>query len=374
MSSSPAGGPASARPAPRSEPSFTIDGSRQFSTWLAEQRISLAFTTYQAGKVFFVGSQPSGRIGVFERTFNRAMGLCGNEQTIWLSTAFQIWRFENVLETGATDGDFDRLYVPRGCHVTGDIDVHDIGLNPEGQPVFVNTLFSCLATVSDKYSFEPVWQPRWISKLAAEDRCHLNGLALEDGRPKYVTACSQTDIVDGWRDQRTDGGAVVDIDSNEVIAQGFSMPHSPRLYGGKLWVLDSGRGQFGFVDLASGKFQEVAFLPGYPRGLTFVGDYAVIGVSKPRHEKTFTGLPLDAELARRQASAQCGLFVVDLRSGDIVHWLRAEGSIAELYDVAVLSGVRRPKALGFQTDEIRHNIWFPNQGRVQQWRGVEPPP
>lgn len=361
----------SGRPVQATASSFSIDCSRNFPGWLMEQRISLAFTTYQAGKLFFVGTQPSGRIGVFERTFNRAMGLCGDGQTLWLSTAYQLWRFENVLEPGATDGEFDRLYVPRGCHVTGDIDVHDIALGSDSRPVFVSTLFGCLATVSDRYSFEPVWQPKWTSKLAAEDRCHLNGMALEDGRPKYVTACSQSDIVDGWRDQRTGGGCVVDVASHEVIATGFSMPHSPRLYRDKLWLLDSGRGQFGHVDRTTGKFESVAFLPGYPRGLTFVGDYAVIGVSKPRHEKTFTGLPLDEELSRRNASAQCGLFVIDLRSGDTVHWLRAEGAIAELYDVVVLPGVRRPKALGFQTEEIRHSVWFPNQGHVQQWRGVE---
>jgi len=261
----------------------------------------------------------------------------------------------------------------------------------------VSTLFGCLATVSDRFSFEPVWQPKWLSKLAAEDRCHLNGMAVGEKETaksetpvaptrqtdvdpvsqdpyfsvKYVSACSQSDIVDGWRDHRTNGGCVIDVATHEVIATGFSMPHSPRLYRGKLWLLDSGRGIFGYLDRATGQFESVAFLPGYPRGLTFVGDYAVIGVSKPRHEKTFTGLPLDEELARRNATAQCGLFVVDLRSGDTVHWLRAEGSIAELYDVVVLPGVRRPKALGFQTDEIRHNVWFPNQGRVQQWRGME---
>ncbi len=145
MSSSPADGTPSNRPTTTSAPSFSIETSPQFSSWLLAQHISLAFTTYQAGKLFFVGSQSSGRIGIFERTFNRAMGLCGNDQTLWLSTAFQIWRFENVLEAGTTDGDYDRLYVPRGCHVTGDIDVHDIGLDPAGQPVFVNTLFSCPA-------------------------------------------------------------------------------------------------------------------------------------------------------------------------------------------------------------------------------------
>ncbi len=350
--------------------SYTIETSRLFSTWLLEQQISLALTTYQAGKVFFIGVQTSGRVGVFERTFNRAMGLCGDSQTIWLSTAYQIWRFENVLEAGAIDGDYDRLFVPHGCHVTGDIDIHDIGLDPDGRPVFVSTLFSCLATVSERYSFEPFWQPPWISKLAAEDRCHLNGMALENGRPKYVTACSRSDTVGDWRNERNGGGVIVDVDSNEVIGTGFSMPHSPRRYRDKLWLLDSGRGQFGYLDLSTGKFQDVAFVPGYPRGLTFVGDYAVIGVSKPRYE-TFTGLPLDAELARRNTQAQCGLFVVDLQSGKVAHWLRAEGSIVELYEVIALPNVRRPKAFGFQSDEIRYNVWFPDQGKIQQWRGAD---
>lgn len=357
--------------ASQSAQAFSIECSRHFSEWLAVQKISLAFTTYQAGKLFFVGTQPSGRTGVFERTFNRAMGLCTAGQSLWLSTAFQIWRFENVLEPHNSDGEFDRLYVPRSCHVTGDIDVHDIALNEDGTPVFVSTLFGCLATISDQYSFEPIWTPKWTSKLAAEDRCHLNGLAMENGQPKYVTACSQSDVVDGWRNQKIDGGCLVDVESREVVASGFSMPHSPRLYRDQLWLLDSGRGQLGRVDRSTGTFESVAFLPGYPRGLTFTGDYAIVGVSKPRHEKTFTGLPLDLELSRRKANAQCGLFVIDLRSGDCVHWLHIEGSIVELYDVVVLPGVRRPKAFGFQTDEIRHNVWFANQGKVHQWSGRE---
>ena len=350
--------------------SYSLESSPQFANWLEEQNISLAFTTYQAGKLFLVGRKPAGRLAVFERTFNRAMGLCGDGRTAWLSTAFQIWRLENVLARGMTEDDSDCLFVPRGCHVTGDIDVHDIGLTDAGQPIFVSTLFSCLSTISERFSFEPVWQPRWISKLAAEDRCHLNGLAMADGRPKFVTACPRTDAADGWRDHRSGGGVVVDVDSREVVGAGFSMPHSPRVYRGTLWLLDSGCGRFGYQDLSTGKFVEVAFLPGYCRGLAFTGDYAVIGISKPRYE-TFNGLPLDAELARRKCVAECGLFVVDLRSGQVVHWLKAAGSIVELYDVLVLPGVRRPKALGFQTDEIRHNVWFEQNGQVERWRGGE---
>lgn len=373
MSATP-GTPKKTAPSNSGAYSFEIEASRQFANWLVSQNISLVFSTYQAGKLFFLGTFNDGRLGVFERTFNRAMGLCGNSQTIWLSTALQIWRFENVLQNGMTEGDFDRLYVPRGCSVTGDIDVHDMSLDESGRPVFVNTLFSCIATVSDTYSFEPLWSPPWISRLAAEDRCHLNGLAMQNGQPKFATACSQTDIVDGWRSHRTDGGVVIDITSGEVIETGFSMPHSPRFYQNRLWMLNSGRGEFGFLDEKSSRFESIAFLPGYPRGLAFVGNYAIIGVSKPRYDKTFAGLPLDEELKKRHAIAQCGIMVVDLRSGDIVHWLRLAGSIVELYDVLVLPQVKRPKALGFQTDEIRRNVWFPNQGRVQNWCGIEKPP
>jgi hypothetical protein len=41
-----------------------------------------------------------------------------------------------------------------------------------------------------------------------------------------------------------------------------------------------------------------------------------------------------------------------LRSGDAVHWLRVEGMVHELYDLAVLPGVRQPMVLGLKTDEI----------------------
>src|SRR5690606_29974768 len=124
-------------------------------------------------------------------------------------------------------------------------------------------LFGCLATTSETHSFVPLWKPPFASRLAAEDRCHLNGLALKDGRPKYVTAVSQSDVADGWRDQRTRGGCVVDVESNEIIATGLSMPHSPRWYRDRLWLLNSGTGFLGTLDTGSGRFEEVAFCPGY---------------------------------------------------------------------------------------------------------------
>lgn len=342
-----------------------IMGSRQFNSWLREQKISLAFTTYQAGKIFLIGLQPDGRLSIFERTFNRSMGLWATPQTLWMSSLYQLWRFENALADKQTYQGYDRLYVPQIGYTTGDLDIHDLAVDNAGKVIFVNTLFSCLATLSQQHSFVPLWQPPFISKLAAEDRCHLNGLAMENGQPRYVTAVAQTDVADGWRDRavragfanrRTDGGCIIDVDSNEIVVNGLSMPHSPRIYQNRLWVLNSGTGYFGSVDLNKGKFEPLTFCPGYGRGLAFIDHFAIVGLSRPRENKTFSGLPLDDNLLAKNADARCGLMVIDLNTGDIVHWLRISGVVQELYDVAVLPGVYRPMALGFKSEEIRRTI------------------
>lgn len=330
--------------------------SRHFASWLANAGTSLAFTTYQAGKVFWIGLQPDGRLSIFERTLDRCMGMVATENSLYISTRWQLWRFENVLAPGQTNDGFDRVYVPQMGWVTGDLDIHDLAIDADGRLVFVNTLFGCLATVSESHSFTPLWRPPFLSKLAAEDRCHLNGLALRDGQPATVTAVSQSDVADGWRDRRGDGGVVIDVASNEIVAQGLSMPHSPRWHGDRLWLHNSGSGEFGFIDTASGRFVAVAFAPGYLRGLAFIDDHAVMGLSKPRENKTFSGLALDQTLAEKGAEARCGLHVVDLTSGDTVHWLRIEGLVSELYDVVALPGVTRPMGIGFKSDEIHRVI------------------
>ena len=317
------------------------------------------FSTYQAGKLFLIGLRPDGRLEVFERTFARCMGIQAEPETLYVGTLYQLWRFENTLRSGENHQGYDRLYVPQCGYTTGDVDVHDVAVDGEGRPVFVNTLFSCLATVSERYSFIPLWQPPFISKLAAEDRCHLNGLAMDEGAPAYVTAVSRSDVNEGWRDHRQSGGIVIDVSNGEIICEGLTMPHSPRLNQGKLWLLNSGTGEFGYVDREAGRFEPVAFCPGYLRGLSYIGDFAIVGLSKPRENKTFSGLALDEGLSRRGASARCAVQVIDLRRGDVVHELRIEGVVEELYDVAVLPGVVRPMALGFKSDEIRRTISLP---------------
>jgi len=338
------------------EPYLEIMGSRQLTSWMAEQRCSFLFTTYQSGKVFLVGIKEEGSLSIFERTFQRCMGLTGDSETFYMSSLYQIWRFDNVLQPGQLASGYDRLYVPQMAYTTGDIDAHDMAIDKEGRLIFMNTLFSCMATLSESHSFKVLWQPKFISKLAAEDRCHLNGLAMIDGEPRYVTAVAETDVNEGWRDHRDHGGVVIDVQTDEIIAQGLSMPHSPRWYRDKLWLLNSGTGYFGYLDIESGQFHDVAFCPGYARGLDFIGDFAVIGLSRIRDNRTFSDLPIAKALESKKIEARCGLQVVDLRSGDVVHTLNIQGFVEELYDVVLLRNVARPMALGLKTDEIRRTI------------------
>ena len=179
---------------------FALTSSRHFPEWLAATGMSLAFTTYQAGKLFLLGVRPDGRLSVFERTFARSMGLgvSADGSSLVLATQFQIHRFDNILPAGQFSPDgFDAIYAPHAGWVTGDVDAHDVGFASDGRPLFVNTKFSCLAAVSDSHSFRPIWTPPFVSRLAPEDRCHLNGLALEEGRPRFVTAVSRSDASDG---------------------------------------------------------------------------------------------------------------------------------------------------------------------------------
>ncbi len=345
-----------------------VSCSPGFLEWLAAEGIGVAFTTYQTNRLFLVGRDEGGRLAAFERLLDRPMGLAATAERLWLATRFQLWRFDQVLSEGERFRGHDRLYVPRIGHVTGELDVHDVhllggggaaGEGPAGAPgvIFVNTLYSCLARLSERHSFEPVWRPPFVSDLVPEDRCHLNGLAMDEGRPRFATAVAVSDEAQGWRARRTDGGVVLDVASGEVVASGFSMPHSPRVHRGELYVLDSGHGDFGRVDLAAGRFEPLALCPGYLRGLAFRGGMALVGLSKPR-DKTFRGLPLDARLAEAGVEPRCALLVIDLASGEARHRLDLHGVVAELYDVAIVPETVRPMALGFKSDEIRRTITF----------------
>jgi uncharacterized protein (TIGR03032 family) len=351
------GGAASLEETKSSEEKVTYSQSPGFSSFLGSQRIALAISSYQSGKFYLLGQNVDGGLMVHERFFRKAMGICvPDKDTILLATLFQIIKFKNALDPGQQINNvFDACYVPRELFVTGELDVHDIGQLKDGRVVFVNTLYNCLATQSERHSFTPIWKPPFISKIIKEDRCHLNGLAMEAGVPRYVTAVSKSDTIDGWRDRRFDGGILIDVKTGEIVIGGLSMPHSPRLYRGKLWVLNSGTGEIGWIERgASAKdaaFNVIAFCPGFVRGLAFHGKYAFVGLSKPRYQR-FEGLALDKKLAKTDSEPWCGVQVIDLDNGACVHWFRIDGPVAELYDLGVVPSVVRPMALGFATNEI----------------------
>jgi len=327
--------------------------SSGFQHWLSEADCSLAFTTYQRGRLFFVGLRQDGGLWAQERFFDQIQGLSANGDEIWVSTLYQLWNLKSALPEGtnSSENGADRLYTPRKSYVTGALDIHDIAVTAAGEPLFVNTRYSCLSHPDDTNSFKPVWKPFFITDLAPEDRCHLNGLAMDNGEPVYVTALARSDTIEGWRRNRTEGGIVMAVKENEIVSDRLSMPHSPRLYRDELWILNSGTGEFGKLDPADGRFTPVCFCSGYARGLAFAGDYAVIGLSLTRGSQTFQGLPLQGALDSHSQTASCGLIVVSLLTGKIVQWMQFEHTIEELYDVAVISGVRQPSAHGLRDQD-----------------------
>ena len=248
----------------------------------------------------------------------------------------------------------DACFLPRSCHVTGDIRIHEVGW-ADGELWLVNTRFSCLCTLHADYSFVPRWRPPCITGLSADDRCHLNGMAIVDDRVKYVTALGETDTPGGWRKNKASGGCVVEVPSGEIVVRGLSMPRSPRWHDGRLWLLESGRGQLAEADCTDGRRRIVAELPGFTRGLAMLGPYAFVGLSKIRKTSAMDGVPL----AERREQLKCGVAAVDLRNGRVVAFLEFQTAVEEIFDVQLLPGLRFPEVIGFQQEMIQHTFVVP---------------
>lgn len=339
------------QPAPTDKVNYSA--SNGLISWLAKENISIGVTSYQSGQFYLLGRNPRGGLMINQQGFKKAMGLFVENGGITLATLHQILRFENALRPNERAEElFDACFVPRVAYTTGVLDAHDVAVTKSGEIVFVNTRFNCIASVSPRHSFKPVWVPPFISSIVDEDRCHLNGLALEDGELAYVTAASRSDTVDGWRDRRSGGGIVMDVRTGEVICDGLSMPHSPRVHNGQLWVLDSGTGRLGIVNRETRSLEEVAFCPGFARGLSFHGNYAIVGLSKPRYQR-FEGLALDDRLRETDSEPWCGVQVIDLQKRSVAAWFRIDGAVAELYDVCAVPGVACGMSLAVDSPQLR---------------------
>jgi uncharacterized protein (TIGR03032 family) len=350
--------PASSEPASAVEFHYTQTDS--FAAILKELNASLLVTTYQANKLLVVRAAGAG-LSTLVRTFDQPMGLALSGRRLALGTRDQIWLLRNAPDIASRiepAGLHDACYLPRSCHVTGDIRGHEIAWAGD-ESWIVNTRFSCLCTLDPDYSFVPRWRPPFISSLAAEDRCLLNGLAMQGRHPRYVTALGETDSQGGWRPNKARGGCLIDVPTGEIVARGLSMPHSPRLYEGRLWVLESGTGRLLLVDVDTGRWDPVVELPGFARGLAFAGQYAFIGLSKIRETSTFGGLPI----AERLSELTCGVAVIDLNRGHTAGLLEYRTAVEEIFDVQLLPGVRFPEVLGFQQQTIQHTFIVPAEHR-----------
>lgn len=344
------------------QPTVSYSMSAGLVPRMAKAQFSIAFSSYQSGLLYMLGVKPGGGAHLHQSAQPKPMGLSFNSNgQLTMTGGFHVIRFENVLAPHErVNNMFDACFVPRRTHFTGALDAHDIGLDADGEPIFVNTRFNCIANTDARHSFKPVWQPPFISALVNEDRCHLNGLAMNGPEPAYATAISRSDTIDGWRDRRADGGVVIDIRRNEIVCEGLSMPHSPRLHNGELWVLNSGTGELGVVaglDKGKGRFEPRAFCPGFLRGLSFHGGFAFVGLSKPRY-KRFEGLELDERLKKADSEPWCGVQIIDLSNGSCVDWFRIDGHVGELYDVEVLPGMTCPMSLSLTSPELADLITY----------------
>src|SRR4051794_35338493 len=335
---------------------FHYAQTESFVALLRQLGASLLVSTYQANKLL-VARAAGGGLSMLVRTFERPMGLAVDARRLMIGTRNQIWLLRNAPDIAPRiepAGRHDACYLPRSCHVTGDIGIHEMAWAGDELWV-VNTRFSCLCTLHPDYSFVPRWRPPFLTALAAEDRCHLNGLAIVDGRPKYATALGETDTAGGWRANKPQGGCLLDVPTGEIVARGLSMPHSPRWHDGRLWLLESGIGRLVVIDRATGMGETVAELPGFARGLTFAGPYAFIGLSRIRATSAMDGVPL----ARRRDELKCGVAVVDVRSGLTVGLLEFQTAVEEIFDVQLLPGLRFPEVIGFQKEAIHHTFVVP---------------
>lgn len=309
--------------------------------WLRRHDVSLAFTSYHSGQLFLAGVHPNGTMSIHQQSFGRATGLCWQQGRLWIATDRAIYRLEDTFAPGASAADvFDACLVPRTAFFTGDIATGELAADSDGRLVFVAARYGCLGIPDERHAFRRRWRP------PSADGWHLTGLAMANDGTAYVTAFASGDEGAAAR-----GGVLYDVATSQVVVEGLSLPHSPRVCGDALFVIESGRGRLLSYDLASGEGRQVALLPGFARGLALYDGFALVTLSR-----SYEAASLDEELARRGVEPWCGIVIIDIASGDAVEWIRLDGAVAEMFDIVVLPGVTCPSAIGPFTNEQLETI------------------
>ncbi len=340
-----------------SQANFSSKYTPVFNEFLLKAGVSVLISTYQAGRLILL--RPGRVLNTHFVAMSKPMGMAANGARLSVGTGYQIWDYFNMPDVASKVDSatcHDACFIPRRLHITGDIDIHEMAFDSEGELWFLNTRMSCLCTLDHEHSVVPRWRPPFISAYDLSDRCHLNGIAMRDGRPAYVTALGEADTPGGWRETKTSGGILVDIETGRIIRRGLSMPHSPRWYNGKLYVLESGTGKIITVNPEDGKSETVAEVPGFCRGISFVGPYALIGLSRVRETAVFSGLPLTKRFSERF----CGIWLVDLRKGNVLGWLQFDAGVHEIFAVEILPW-KNPVILDVADPLVRTSYSLPKE-------------
>jgi len=314
---------------------------------------TLIISTYQAGKIIFVSAIDTHNLVQLSFGFHRPMGIAATGDQLAVATRDTVEVLIDSPELSSADpkqfGMHDRLYVPQTTYFSGEINMHDIAWGDDGL-WGVNTLFSCLVLANNTLSFEPKWFPSFITDSVDEDRCHINGLALEEGKPRYVTALGESNIEKGWRRDKVSGGILIDVEKDEIVLRNLSMPHSPRIYDDALYFLLASTGELARTTLDAGSFEIIAQLPGFARGMARYQNYLFVGLSRLRKSSpTFADLPI------AQRSLFSGFVVLDLQSESIVATFKYENGCEEIYDIQIIPAVHRPGILEKEKETKRPN-------------------
>lgn len=338
---------------------FSCTFSPNVPELLHQLQCTIALSTYQAGKVVLLSAADGERLVQLPRSFSKPMGMALRGQQLAIATREEVHLLTNSPGLAAhypsSPGVYDALFMPRATFYTGQVDIHDLEWGIDGLYA-VNTSFSCICKIDEHFSFTPVWQPPFISQLAHEDRCHLNGMAMQDKKPRFATAFNQGNERQSWRENITKSGVLIDIESGETVLQGLAMPHSPRLYDGQLFLLLSATGELVRADLQSGDYEVINQLNGFVRGLGRIGDYLFIGLSRLRtNSSTFAHLPM-----KHQAKS-AGIAIVHLLTGAIVGQIQYQSSVEEIYDVQLLPGLKRPNLLNTKREEHKLGLSIPEK-------------
>lgn len=330
---------------------FTCTYSPNFSEILQQLQATLVISTYQAGKVVFISAKDSESLIQLPRTFNKAMGIAisDDQQKMAIATQSEVVVCKNDLQLAEAypnkEGVYDALFMPRATFYTGMVDMHDLHFGKDGKLWGINTVMSALCEIDAEFSYKPVWKPFFISDYAGEDRCHLNGLAMKEGIPKYATALGQGNTPKSWRQNISQTGVVLDIETNQIIAESLGMPHSPRLYDDGLYVALSAEERIIRIDPKTHEIETIAKIEGFVRGMTRIGDYLLVGKSKLRKNSS-----VFKELAIAQKADEAGIDMIHIPTGVVHAKLRYLASVDEIYDVQILTGVVRPNILNTYTD------------------------